>query len=92
MKPQEVLDLSIDTLNACARGYTDYIFDLQTIGVTIGYYSGYYMNAKHAKPPAEVIKSMVRKRDKVARGHASEIDVESFQAREERLYNILEGR
>lgn len=50
------------------------------------------MNAKHAKPPAEVIKSMVRKRDKVSRGHASEIDVESFQAREERLYNILEGR
>lgn len=86
LKPDEVLDMSLDVFQACARGYADHIFDLQLVGVQQGYWAGYYSSAKKPKPLKYVIDKLFKARRKGE--HSSQtvekpdVDVDAFLAME----------
>lgn len=88
LKPDEVLDMSLDIFRACARGYMDRMFDLQILGVHNGYWAGYYGRDKRPKSVKSVIEKMARAHDKSSK-HADEVDVETFLRMEERFKQIL---
>lgn len=90
LKPEEVLDMSLEVFRACSKGYADHLFDLEILSVQQGYWAGYYSNSKKPKSVKSVIDRMLRSRGK--NSHASEVDVESFLERERRFTERLNNK
>lgn len=84
LKPDEVLDMSLDVLNAYIQGYSDHMFDLQILGVQQGYYAGYYSRAKKPQSIKSVVKKLVdsrsRRKKKSTSVEKPSVDIEAFQA------------
>lgn len=92
LKPDEVLDMSLDVFQACSRGYLDRMFDLQILGVQQGYWAGYYSgNAKRPKSVKSVVDKMINGRNKKSE-HAPEVDVESFLKMQEQFQARLNSK
>ena len=96
LKPDEVLDMSLDVFKACARGYADHMFDLQLVGVQQGYWAGYYSSAKKPKPLKYVIDKLFKARRK---GECSsqmvekpDVDVDAFLAMEAQFNAKLQAK
>ena len=96
LKPDEVLDMSLDVFQACARGYADHMFDLQLVGVQQGYWAGYYSSAKKPKPLKYVIDKLFKARRKGE--HVSQtvekpdVDVDAFLAMEAQFNAKLQAK
>lgn len=61
MKPNEILDMSLDMVQAAIKGYGDAILDQQIIALQAGYWSAYYSGVKHPKPVSKIAEDMVRR-------------------------------
>lgn len=88
LKPDEVLDMSLDMFRAVIQGYSDHIFDLQLVAVHQGYWSGYYNRAKKPKNLETILKKLLKVKEKSeAKPHqqkkVEDVDVETFLAREQ---------
>ena len=87
LKPNEVLDMSLDVFRAVVRGYNDHIFDLQLLAVQQGYWSGYYNRAKKPKSLEAVLKKMFKTKSKdtqkKSQSEITEEDIETFLQREQ---------
>lgn len=59
--PNDVLDMSLDMVQAVINGYRDRMLDNQIIAVQSGYWSAYYSGAKHPKPVHKIAEDMVRR-------------------------------
>lgn len=92
LKPQEVLDMSLDVFRACSRGYSSHMFDMQILGVQQGYWAGYYSRSKKPKSVKTIIDKMVRSRGKSDRPTNTtkpDVDVEAFLKMEEQFNKRL---
>ena len=87
LKPDEVLDMSFDVVQAYIRGYSDRLLDQQILAVTAGYWSGYYSNAKHPTKVSKVIAQLYKGHKKDQKGTITkpkaEVDVDAFLEREQ---------
>lgn len=87
LKPDEVLDMSLDVFRAVTRGYSDHLFDLQILAVHQGYWAGYYSRAKKPKGLDTVLKKLLKAKsnDNKKKSHkkATEVDVDTFLMREQ---------
>ena len=96
LKPDEVLDMSLDVFQACARGYADHMFDLQLVGVQQGYWAGYYSSAKKPKPLKYVIDKLFKARRKGERDSQTvekpDVDVDAFLAMEAQFNAKLQAK
>ena len=79
--------MSLELFNTYVDGYTDHMFNLQLIGIQQGFYAGYYSRAKKPKKLNELIKMLVKNKDKKVKGTASapDVDVEAFLEQERRF-------
>ena len=59
--PNDVLDMSLDVVQAVIHGYGDRMLDNQIIALQSGYWSAYYSGAKHPKPVHKIAEDMVRR-------------------------------
>lgn len=91
LKPDELLDMSLDTFNAVREGYADRLFDLQLLSIQSGFWSGYYGNSKHPKPLNNIMNTMIRNKVNKKSSHVEDIDVESFLEKERRRKEFLDG-
>jgi hypothetical protein len=85
LKPDEVLDTTLDVLKAMIQGYSDHIFDLQLVCTQAGYWAGYYSRAKKPKSIKQIVSTMLRGKEAEERKHSKsknavkpEVDVEAF--------------
>ena len=91
LKPQEVLDLSFDVVQACIAGYSDRMLDEQLVAVQAGYWAAYYSGMKHPKPVGRITEDMIKAHKKSeniaskASAPKPEVDVEAFLAMEEQF-------
>lgn len=94
LKPNEVLDLSLDQFQACVEGYLDRTFDMQILGVQSGYWAGYWgnPNRKKAKSLKYILESMVKTRKRKTSTVKPDVDVDAFLAREARFKKRQERR
>lgn len=96
MKPHEVLDMSLDMVQAVIRGYSDSLLDQQIIAVQAGYWSAYYSGSKHPKPVNAVAEEMVRKHHTQGATKMSvprpDVDVEAFLEQKARFNSKLEAQ
>ena len=94
LKPDEVLDMSLDVFKACTKGYTDRLFDLQLLGVQQGYWAGYYNRAKKPKSVKSILQKLMSSR-KVQESTNSkkndrpDVDVDTFLAMEQQFNSRL---
>lgn len=74
--------MSMETFQACLKGYTDRMFDQQVIGLQNGYWAGYYSNpnVKKPKPLKTMLKMLLQGKEKATRkqAHTDEVDVDAF--------------
>lgn len=74
--------MSMETFQACLKGYTDRMFDQQVIGLQNGYWAGYYSNpnVKKPKPLKTVLKMFLKGKEKATQkqAHVSDVDVDAF--------------
>lgn len=95
LKPDEVLDMSLEMFQSCAKGYLDRMFDLQLLGIQQGYWAGYFTRSKKPKSIKSIVEKMVKaktKRDadpKSIKTAKPEVDVETFQEMEARFQKRL---
>lgn len=98
LTPDQVLDLNLDTLKAVIEGYQERLFDQRCIAVHQGYWAGYYMGSKHAKPLSTIIETMIRENNKAKAKRDNknkvykpivEVDVEAFLEKERKLKGLL---
>ena len=92
LKPNEVLDMSLDMFQAYVTGYSDRLFDQQVLAVQAGYWAGYYSKAKHPKNIKTILTSMLQQRqrsEKRVNTPAPDVDVEAFLAMEQRFKERL---
>lgn len=84
LKPEEVLDMSLDVFQAYVKGYGDRLFDQQIVALQSGYWSAYYANAKHPKPMHKIAEDMMKRRKnedaKKLSAPKPDVDVEAFLA------------
>lgn len=59
--PNDILDMSLDMVQAVIYGYGDRMLDNQIIALQSGYWSAYYSGAKHPKPVHKIAEDMVRR-------------------------------
>lgn len=82
--PNDLLDLSLEQVKAVVAGYQDRELDLECHCVLTGYYAGYYLGAKRAKKPGEIIKKLLHYRSKALNTHkdasSNEPDLEYLHA------------
>lgn len=57
--PNDLLDMSLDMVQAVIAGYGDRMLDQQIVALQIGYWSAYYAGAKHPKPVHKIAEDMV---------------------------------
>ena len=88
LKPDEVLDMSLDVFKACIKGYADRLFDLQILGVQQGYWSGYFGRSKEPKSLKSVLTKLLKSRNTPSE-HADDVDVEAFKRMEEQFQKRL---
>lgn len=92
LKPNEVLDMSLDMFQAYVAGYSDRLFDQQVLAVQAGYWAGYYSKAKHPKSIKTILTSMLQQRqrsEKRVNTPAPDVDVGAFLAMEQRFKERL---
>ena len=82
--------MSLDVFNACIKGYSNRLFDLQIISVQTGYWAGYFTRAKKPKSLKSILNSMVKAKSKEDKSSdksikAPEVDVDAFLAMEQRF-------
>lgn len=82
--------MSLDVFNACIKGYSNRLFDLQIISVQTGYWAGYFTRAKKPKSLKSILNSMVKAKSKEDKSSdksikAPEVDVDAFLAMEKRF-------
>lgn len=77
--------MSLDVFKACANGYSDRMFDLRTLCIENGYWNAYYLASKHPKSFTEIIKKMIRSRNKKHDDAEPEDIVASFKQREKKF-------
>lgn len=82
--PDDLLNLSLEQVNAVVAGYSDRLIDAEISSVMTGYYTGHYTNSKHPKKPLIFIKKIYenhKKADKKRRKKTcvAEPDVERYQ-------------
>lgn len=53
--------------------------------VQAGYWSGYYMGAKHPKPPSTIIGMITEESKNISHNHSDEVDVEAFEEMERKF-------
>lgn len=99
LKPDEVLDMSLEVFRACLEGYSDRLFDQELLSVQQGYWSGYYSRSKKPKPFKTIFTTLVKARERRKSKNAKELtrpDVDvlafqemerQFQARQQELNN-----
>ena len=82
LKPNELLDMSLDTLKACISGYSDRLLDMQILGVQQGYWAGYYSRAKKPKSVKSIIRTLLQtKSEKQTKNYSVEkpdVNVDAF--------------
>ena len=82
--------MSLDVFNACIKGYSNRLFDLQIVSVQTGYWAGYFTRAKKPKSLKSILNSMVKAKSKEDKSSdksikAPEVDVDAFLAMEKRF-------
>ena len=85
--------MSLDMVKAYIEGYEDHLIDYQILAVQSGYWSSYYVGAKHPKPwnviAEEIHRAHVRAKDKSdvtkVKVPRPDVDVEGFLAQEARF-------
>lgn len=84
--PNDVLDMSLDMVQAVINGYGDRMLDNQIIALQSGYWSAYYSGAKHPKPLHKIAEDMVNRHQKQDAKKLSapkpDVDVDAFMAME----------
>lgn len=92
LKPNEVLDISLEVFQAYVDGYTDHMFDEQLMTVHTGFWAGYYANSKHPKSVKSIITSLQNKRehDKQGSAHVDTVDVDAFLAMEAKFNAMMQ--
>lgn len=87
--PNDLLELNLEQVNAVVAGYMEREIDAESHCILTGYYAGYYMGAKRPKKPGELIKRLVKSRDKLlgknTSGSKDEPDIEFFKAMESKF-------
>ena len=91
LKPDEVLDMSFDMLQACIQGYSDHMFDMQLLGIQQGYWAGYYSNSKKPKPLKYILDKMARAHNKQG-AEILDVDVDAFLQMERDFKQKLKQR
>lgn len=80
--PNDVLDMSLDMVQAVISGYGDRMLDSQIIALQSGYWSAYYSGAKHPKPVYKITEDMIKRHKlKGARNLSTpkpDVDVDAF--------------
>ena len=89
--------MSLDMFKAVVQGYSDHMFDLQLIAVHQGYWAGYYGRSKKPKGLDNILKKMLKAREKnsakpVQHSKATDVDVETFLAREQLRLSKLKNK
>lgn len=84
--------MTIDTFEAVKEGYMDHLFDMQMLCIQNGYWSGYYHNSKHPKPPNKVMEALARGKETKKSRHVDDVNVEHFLELERRRKEFLDGR
>lgn len=80
--------MSLDMLNACIQGYTDHLFDLETVGIKTGFWAGYYFKVKRPRSYVRVIKELIRKRNTgKSRSNKPNVDVDAFKSMEDKFWS-----
>lgn len=87
LKPDEVLDMSLEVFQACTRGYSDRLFDQQLIAVQQGYWAGYYNRSKKPKSLKQIFEKLVKGRNAKTSNVKPDIDVEAFLKTEAKFKN-----
>ena len=80
----------MEQFNQYTAGFGDHLFELQQIAIEVGYWCGYYNNAKHPKPVANIIQSIKSKLARKERGPASDPDVDAFMELERKRLQMYE--
>ena len=87
--PNDLLELSLEQVNAVVAGYSERELDMECHCILTGYYAGYYMGAKRPKKPGELMKKLVNSRKKATgtkkRKTREDPDIEFFQAMESKF-------
>lgn len=85
LKPEEILDMSLDVFKVYIKGYSEHIHDQEALMIQAGYWSGYYMGAKHPKPPSTIIGMITKEGKDTSHNHSDEVDVEAFKEMERKF-------
>ena len=80
--PNDVLDMSLDMVQAVIHGYGDRMLDNQIIAIQAGYWSAYYSDVKHPKPVHKIAEDMVKRHKqqdaKKMSAPKPDVDVDAF--------------
>lgn len=83
--PEQILDMTLDVVEALVDGYSDRLIDLQSIAAQTGYWAGYYQS-KRPKKIKDVVNSILKSKEykhtKQQKTATTEDDVQKFQERE----------
>lgn len=86
--------MSLDVFSVYVKGYGDRLLDQQIIAVQSGYWSAYYIGAKHPKPVSKIAEDMVNRHTKSDAKKMStpkpDVDVDAFLEMEAQFKARLE--
>lgn len=92
--PNDILDMSLDMVQAVIQGYGDRMLDNQIIALQSGYWSAYYAGARHPKPVHKIAEDMVARHQKQDAKKMStpkpDVDVAAFMEMEAQFKARLE--
>lgn len=60
MKPNDVLDMSMDVFTAYVNGYSDRLLDQQILAMQTGHWAAYFVGSKHPKSIKELSEKMLK--------------------------------
>lgn len=95
--PEQVLSMSLPTFKAVLEGYQEHLFDLKCLTLYVGYWVGYYNNAKHATSLGEMLKKLFKEHLKLKNKKQKElarpeVDVEGFLQQERSFKSRMQRR
>lgn len=93
IKPNDVLDMTMEELQAFLDGFNNRLMDQHVQAINSGYWAGYYTNSgRKAKAPATHIKKLMqagtKKKRKTAGDEGMEQQVARFEALERKRLNM----
>lgn len=92
--PNDILDMSLDVVQAVIKGYGDRLLDQQIVALQSGYWSAYYSGAKHPKPVHKIAEDMVKRHKQQDAKKMStpkpDVDVEAYLEMEAQFKAKLE--